>query len=111
GPDPVLSVRPSSEDPDWGGPGAILDVGLTGARRDALAATLGAEAAGALYLRFIRAYAERVAHLEADEIAAWETVEEALRAYEDETDEPFPQDPAVQLADVLRSMARVWEGT
>ena len=34
-----------------------------------------------------------------------------LEAYEDETDEPFPQDPARQLADVLQSMARAWEGT
>jgi pyruvate,orthophosphate dikinase len=34
-----------------------------------------------------------------------------LDAYEHETDEPFPQDPAVQLAEVLRSMARAWEGT
>ena len=30
---------------------------------------------------------------------------------EEETDEAFPQDPAVQLAEVLRSMARAWEGT
>ncbi|MFT6121048.1 MAG: pyruvate,orthophosphate dikinase, partial [Yoonia sp.] len=32
-------------------------------------------------------------------------------AYEFEADEPFPQDPAVQLAEVLRSMARAWDGT
>jgi pyruvate, orthophosphate dikinase len=35
----------------------------------------------------------------------------SLFAYEAETDEPFPQDPARQLSDVLRSMARAWEGT
>ena len=28
-----------------------------------------------------------------------------------EMDEPFPQDPARQLDDVLKSMARAWEGT
>jgi pyruvate,orthophosphate dikinase len=108
---PVVSVRPSSEDPDWGGPGAILNVGLCRTRRDALAERLGAEAADGIWLRFIRAYAERVAHLEAEDVAAWETVDEALRAYEDETDEPFPEDPARQLAHILRSMARAWEGT
>ncbi len=107
----VLSVRPSSEDPDWGGPGAILNVGLTQARRGALAASFGAEVADALYLRFVRAYAERVAHLEDEAVATWESVGEALSAYEAETEEPFPQDPARQLADVLRSMARAWEGT
>ena len=31
--------------------------------------------------------------------------------YEIETDEPFPEDPARQLSEVLRSMARAWEGT
>ena len=108
---PVVSVRPSSEDPDWGGPGAVLNVGLCRARRDAFATTFGEETADALYLRFIRAYAEQVAHIEPEAVARWETVEEALRAYEEETDEPFPEDPARQLSDVLRSMARAWEGT
>ena len=32
-------------------------------------------------------------------------------AYQEETDEPFPQDCARQLSDVLRSMARAWQGT
>jgi pyruvate, orthophosphate dikinase len=36
---------------------------------------------------------------------------EALHQYEVETDEPFPEDPAKQLSEVLRSMARAWEGT
>jgi len=34
-----------------------------------------------------------------------------LRAYADEMEDPFPQSVAQQLADVLRSMARAWEGT
>ena len=34
-----------------------------------------------------------------------------LDAYEAEMDEPFPQDPERQLADVIKSMARAWEGT
>ena len=29
---PLLSVRPSSQDPDWGGPSAILNVGMNDAR-------------------------------------------------------------------------------
>ena len=40
-----------------------------------------------------------------------DSVSEALRIYEDEAEEPFPQDPKVQLAEILRSMARAWEGT
>ena len=35
----------------------------------------------------------------------------ALRDYEMEMEEPFPQDPRTQLREVLRSMARAWEGT
>ncbi|MCL4187354.1 MAG: pyruvate, phosphate dikinase [Rhodobacteraceae bacterium] len=111
----LVSVRPSSENPDWGGPGTILNVGMTDARHAAIAITHGNAAATALYLRFVQAYAIHVARLDPDRFAAPEVSGEALRAalsaYEAETDEPFPQDPARQLAEVLRSMARAWEGT
>jgi pyruvate,orthophosphate dikinase len=115
GPNPLVSVRPSSADPDWGGPGAILNIGLCDATHAALEVTHGDRAADALYLRFIRAYATHVARLDADMLPAGEPSAEALAAalatYEAETDDPFPQDPARQLAEVLRSMARAWEGT
>ena len=73
-------------------------------------------AAAEIYLRFVQAYAIHVARLDPD---LFEDVSddpvlglaEALRAYEEETEDAFPQDPAVQLAEVLRSMARAWEGT
>ena len=35
--DALLCVRPSSEDPDWGGPSAILNIGMSDARVDAMA--------------------------------------------------------------------------
>ena len=35
----------------------------------------------------------------------------ALAAYKDEMDESFPQSIEHQLSEVLRSMARAWEGT
>ncbi|TNC50206.1 pyruvate, phosphate dikinase [Rubellimicrobium rubrum] len=113
---PLLSVRPSSLDPDWGGPGAILNIGMTQERHDALAATAGLRAATSLYLRFIQCYAVQVARLDPEPFdLPDEPTSEALRsmlaAYEAETDEPFPQDPALQLAEVLRSMARTWDGT
>ena len=34
GVNPLLSVRPSSQDPDWGGPSAILNVGMNDVRYD-----------------------------------------------------------------------------
>nr|WP_246849249.1 putative PEP-binding protein [Rubellimicrobium arenae] len=113
---PLLSVRPSSLDPDWGGPGAILNIGMTHERHEALMLTAGERAATSLYMRFIQCYAVHVARLDPEpfDLPA-EPTAEALRAmlvaYEAETDEPFPQDPATQLAEVLRSMARAWDGT
>ncbi|PYE85739.1 putative PEP-binding protein [Pseudoroseicyclus aestuarii] len=116
GPDPLLSVRPSSQEADWGGPGAILNIGMNDARHAALSGRLGEAAATQLYLRFVRAYAVHVARLDPDvfDMPAEPTAEalaERLRAYEEEAEEPFPQDIAVQLSGVLRSMARAWEGT
>lgn len=112
----LLCVRPSSEDPDWGGPGAILNIGMNDARYVDLSDEMGNEAAAALSLRFVQSYAIHVARLDADvfddiEADGLEGLRQSLRAYEDETDEPFPQDRGEQLVAVLRSMARAWDGT
>jgi pyruvate,orthophosphate dikinase len=115
-PQPLLSVRPSSESADWGGPSAILNVGMNDARFVSMSQAMGEAAAARLYLRFMQSYAVHVARLDPDEfhlpdIADASALRVMLAAYEAETDEPFPQDPAVQLAEVLRSMARAWDGT
>ena len=115
GDQPLLSVRPSSLDPDWGGPSAILNIGMNDARHAAMVADLGERAATALYLRFVQSYAVHVARLDPDEfhlpdVADAASLKTMLDTFEFETDEPFPQDPAVQLAEVLRSMAR-WGGS
>nr|WP_088650936.1 putative PEP-binding protein [Marinibacterium profundimaris] len=112
----LLCVRPSSEDPDWGGPGAILNIGMNATRHAALCKRLGKPAADALYVRFMQAYAANVARLDPDVFDEVDPNQEgALEkfhdAYEQEADEPFPQDPGQQLAAVLKSMARAWEGT
>ncbi len=116
GDDPLLSVRPSSEDPDWGGPGAILNIGMNDARYAAMCTSIGTSAATALYLKFLRSFAVHVSRLdpEAFDIPAnadEKTLAHMLEAYEFETDEPFPQSVEVQLGEVLRSMARAWDGT
>ena len=115
-PGALLCVRPSSQETDWGGPGAILNIGMNDARLASLAEDIGAEAAAGLYLRFVEAYAVHVARLDPDlfdEIgeSGAKGLARALAAYEEEAEEPFPQDPQRQLAEVLRSMARAWEGT
>ncbi|MFT4744071.1 MAG: pyruvate,orthophosphate dikinase, partial [Yoonia sp.] len=116
GENPLLSVRPSSQGPDWGGPSAILNVGMNDVRHAIMVDDLGEAAATALYLRFVRSFAVHVSRLDPDAFdipdnADRITLARMLEAYEFETDEPFPQDPAVQLAEVLRSMARAWDGT
>ncbi len=115
GPHPLISVRPSPANPDWGGPGTILNIGMNAERHLALRETHGALAADALYLRFVQSYATHVARLDPDIFDAGmptaDALREALKHYEREMEEPFPEDPARQLTEVLRSMARAWEGT
>nr|WP_256474065.1 putative PEP-binding protein [Lutimaribacter sp. EGI FJ00013] len=116
GPAPLVCVRPSSEDPDWGGPGAVLNIGMNDAQYVEMSDRIGQDAAAAIYKRFVQSYAIHVARLDPDEFEhvvedGAEGLSQVLSAYEDETEEEFPQDPAVQLAEVLRSMARAWEGT
>ncbi|MAC76829.1 MAG: pyruvate, phosphate dikinase [Rhodobacteraceae bacterium] len=113
---PLLCVRPSSEDPDWGGPGAVLNIGMNAARHVALCKRLGRTAADALYVRFVQAYASNVARLDPDvfddvDVCEDGALDRILEAYAVEADEPFPQDPGRQLSAVLKSMARAWEGT
>ncbi len=115
-PDALLCVRPSSEDPDWGGPGAVLNIGMNGARHADLCDTLGVDAATSLYTRFVQSYSVHVARLDPDMFDdvngdGQEALSATLAAYEEETEETFPSDRGVQLAAVLKSMARAWDGT
>ena len=112
----LMCVRPSSQDPDWGGPGAVLNIGINNQRFEELCETIGEQAAAALYTRFVQSYAVNVARLDPDMFDdvsgdGRSALAQSLHAYEVETEEQFPQDPAVQLAAVLRSMARAWDGT
>ena len=111
----LVSVRPSPEDPKWGGPATVLNIGLNPDRAAELAQRHGQAAADAIYLRFIQSYATHVARLDPDLFAhtapSQSAITAALRVYEMEMEEEFPADPARQLAEVLRSMSRAWEGT
>jgi len=108
---PLVSVRPSAQTADWGGPGTVLNIGMNPQSVEKLAKKTGRAAADALYLRFIQSYAVDVARLDAEEFPPSQTIKEALIVYEIEVEEPFPTDVTVQLTEVLRSMSRAWEGT
>ncbi len=107
----LLSVRSSSETPDWGGPGAVLNIGMNDRAHAWLSNTLGDRAADTIYLRFIRAFAIDVMRLDEQPFMEAASPAEAREVYESEMDEPFPQDLVQQLRAVLQSMARAWEGT
>ena len=112
---PLVSVRPSPQDTEWGGPGTMLNIGMNDDAHASLCRSQGEAAATALYLRFVQSYATHVARLDPDAFDGLEPsasgLRAALRAYEQEMEDPFPQDPVRQLTEVLRSMARAWEGT
>ncbi|WP_052862677.1 putative PEP-binding protein [Sulfitobacter noctilucae] len=115
-PGALMCVRPSSEDPDWGGPGAVLNIGINDRRFEELCGVIGEGPAAALYTRFVQSYAINVARLDPDMFddvsgQGRAALEQTLRAYEAEQEEVFPQDTTVQLSAVLRSMARAWDGT
>ncbi|WP_298434099.1 putative PEP-binding protein [uncultured Jannaschia sp.] len=107
----LLSVRSSSETPDWGGPGAVLNIGMNDHAHAWLSNTLGDAVADKLYLRFIRSFAIEVMRLDEAPFEAATTPAAARAVFEEEMEEPFPQDIRDQLAAVLRAMARAWEGT
>ena len=113
---PLLCARPSSEDPDWGGPGAMLNIGMNDELHCELSKHIGPHAAATLYLRFVQSYAVQVEGLDPDlfETAGDDPVselEQTLSSYMEETKEAFPQDPSLQLMKVLQLMARSWETT
>ena len=116
GNNPLLSVRPSSMDPDWGGPVAMLNIGMNDAKHADLCDLLGEDTATRLYMRYIQTFAVEVARLDAEEFylpdhPSRDALRAMLSVYEAEMDAEFPQDVGAQLAEVLRSMARTWEGT
>ncbi|WBU55472.1 putative PEP-binding protein [Paracoccus sediminicola] len=109
--DGLVIVRPSAVNPEWGGPGTVLNVGINDDCYAGLIASHGRDAADAIYLAFVQSYAINVARLDPDMFAesGEGALDRALAAYRAEMDEDFPQDPTRQLTEVLRSMARAWE--
>lgn len=110
--DGLVSIRPSAVNPEWGGPGTVLNVGINDATHANLIERIGQSNADALYLSFVQSYAINIARLDPDmfSLEGETALKEALDLYRDEMDEPFPQDPEQQLAGVLRSMSRAWDG-
>lgn len=128
----LLSLRASPPKAEWGGPEALLNIGITDDRLPALETRVGRPGALELYFRLIEGYATMVEGLDpedfenlmADQVKYWSVasegelpeesretlVDQAKALYLDEVGEPFPQNPAAQLSAAVDAMARGWNG-
>ena len=107
--DGLLSLRASPINTEWGGPTAILNIGIG----DETLPDVGEAGAYLLYRRFIQSFATNVAGLEAEDFDADLPDGEARVAlcknsYFEEMNEVFPQDPRAQLKACILHMARAW---
>ena len=118
----LMLVRSSAGMRDWGGPENLLNIGMNAKTCAQFGKTLGVKTAFALYFRFIEDFSVIIARLDSEDFenilrATGKTpdykraVKDALAFYAEETGVEFPQDPAVQLLRVMRSMAVAWRGT
>ncbi len=109
----LVSVRGSAQEPEWGGPTAILNIGICDAAMPALIAQVGEIGAYTLYRRFIQSFASNVMNadpeaFEGDAADGSARVEHCKQMYLEETDAAFPQDPDEQLKLTLQHMAKAW---
>lgn len=121
----LLSLRCSPEQREWGGPSAMLNLGITARTLPALEALIGAVPAHELYCRLISTYALVVHGIDPEGFDAMsqrhlrggaDYAEGPLRAlaaemlvyFEAEAELPFPDDPRDQIEGVARAMARAW---
>ncbi|MEL6583930.1 MAG: pyruvate, phosphate dikinase [Pseudomonadota bacterium] len=129
-PGALLAVRGSPPRTEWGGPAALLNLGITDARFPALVRRVGEGAAHELYFRLIAGFAITVRGMDPDEFEnlvydqvkyagvggeadlppeAWKTlVTEAKALFADDTDEPFPDDATTQVIQTIDAMSRAW---
>ncbi len=115
----LVALRGSAGDRAWGGPPALVNIGIGPASLPVLAARLGEAGALALWLRFIPAFALAVHDLAPEALGAAEDLPtepaalrariEAMRAaFAAETGRAFPEAPRDQLEAAARAMARRW---
>ena len=121
----LLCLRPSPLERSWGGPDAMLNIGITSANIAALETAIGVLEARELYARLISTYALAVHGVDPEGFESIAqrilgpgprrpetmraTTDEMLSYYAEETDEQFPDIAADQLESMARAMARAWD--
>jgi pyruvate,orthophosphate dikinase len=120
----LLALRCSPEQRAWGGPAAVLNLGLGPATLPDLAARIGEVPALELMRRAVAGFAHAVHGLDPEDFEALARrrlgggapdatamralVEETLACFEEEAGRSFPGDPRDQLDAAARAMARAW---
>ncbi len=119
-PGTLLALRCSPEERAWGGASAILNIGLTDAQRrrprpsasappPPSASTAASSPPSPMpFTASTRRTSTRPSA--ATRATSPAQVAEMLAFFEEETGEPWPQDPALQLEAAARAMARAWAG-
>ncbi|MFK5997463.1 MAG: PEP-utilizing enzyme [Rhodobacterales bacterium] len=120
----LVSVRSSPIAREWGGPDALLNLGMNQATCNILKTPLGEQAATALYLRFVQDYSVKVARLDPEwfeelsllhnrkgKVDVDAVLGSSLALYDQNVGELFPQEPVRQLRKALRSFVKAWDGT
>ncbi|MEM9709475.1 MAG: putative PEP-binding protein [Pseudomonadota bacterium] len=107
----LLSVRPSAESADWGGPTAVLNIGVNSARHSELVQSHGKAAADEIFRRFIRTLAVEAHGADPGAFTELDRVEDCLLTFEEETGEAFPDDRAAQLIAIMAAMGKAWDAT
>jgi len=120
----LVSVRASPVERVWGGPDALLNLGMNQATCDILKTPLGEDAATALYARFVQDYSIKVARLDPEwfeelyllhakkgKLDIHAVLGSSLALYDQNVGELFPQEPVRQLRKALRSFVKAWDGT
>ena len=123
----LISVRASPGDPQWGGPAGVRKAGFSRAGFDAIATCIGEERAAQGFVSFIVDFG-LVVH--GADPAAFESILEetgragnghllierpadaidaALAVYLEETDTAFPEDPVLQIQQLIAAHSRDWQ--
>ena len=98
----LVALRSSPQVAAWGGPGAILNIGMC----DAMVGENTARAV--IYCRFIQHYAVAVDRVDAEAFDSLTDVAASKAAYLEETGAEFPQDAGMQLQAAIKAMLRDW---
>lgn len=126
----LLALRGAALRSEWGGPAALLNLGITAENLPQLQQNIGEAAACELYFRLITGFSVLVRGMDADDFEslvydqvkltkvtgeadlpaqAWGLlVKEAEALYAEEIGSPFPQNPVIQILDAIDAMARQW---